>query len=60
MGSLRLSENEKRILWDVYLPWAIRVGNEAEFLMNVYYEEKFDVELSVLRDELRIEAAPEC
>jgi len=60
VGSLRLSEDEKRILWDVYLPWAIRVGKEAEFLMNVYYEEEFEVELSVLRDRLRIEAVPEC
>jgi len=59
VGSLRLSESEQKILWDVYLPWAIRVGKEGEFLMNVYYEENFDIELSLLREELRIEAAPE-
>jgi len=60
VGSLRLSEDEKKILWDVYVPWAIRVGKNAEFLMNVYYEEEFGVELSVLRNRLRIEAVPEC
>lgn len=59
VGSFRLSEAEKSILWDVYLPWAVRVGREGKFLMNVYYEEEFGVELSVLRDRLRIEAVPE-
>jgi len=59
VGSLRLSGEEKEILWDVYMPWALRVGKESEFLMNVYYEEEFGVDLSSLRYRLRIEAVPE-
>lgn len=58
VGSLRLSPAERRILNEVYLPWAVRVGRNAEYLMNVYYEEEFDTDIDSLRTRLRIETVP--
>ena len=57
-GPLRLSYAERKILREQYLPWAIRVGKNAPFLMNVYYEELFCEDLLLLREDLRIEPAP--
>jgi len=58
VGSFRLSPAERRILNEVYLPWAVRVGRNAEYLMNVYYEDEFDTDIDELRKRLRIETVP--
>lgn len=58
VGSLRLSVQERRILNEVYLPWAVRVGQNAEYLLNVYYEEEFEADIDELRARLRIEKVP--
>ena len=59
-GSLRLSAQERDILWTVYFPWAIRVGRQMKDggLMCVYYEEDMDTELSVMRERIGVEPAP--
>ena len=59
MGSLRLSPRERTILNDVYLRWAVRVGKSSEYLLNIYYEERFDTNVDELRMELGIEKAPD-
>ena len=41
-----------------YLPWAIRVGTTSSFLMNVYYERRWEQDITELRDELKIETPP--
>ncbi|CAH1787226.1 unnamed protein product [Owenia fusiformis] len=41
-----------------YLPWAMRVGQNAKFLMNVYYEKHWEQPLIELREELNIETPP--
>ena len=41
-----------------YRPWAIAVGQEAKFLMNVYYEKRWDQDVDDLRSELRIPPLP--
>mmetsp|Transcript_17318 Transcript_17318/g.36603 ORF Transcript_17318/g.36603 Transcript_17318/m.36603 type:complete len:338 (+) Transcript_17318:65-1078(+) len=60
-GVSGLSATEKEILWEVYFPWAARVGGrrmKEGSLMCVYYEEEFETGLEELRDRLGIEAAP--
>eukprot|EP00978_Attheya_sp_CCMP212_P041382 scaffold236691_cov33-Attheya_sp.AAC.1 len=62
VGSLRLSAEERDLLNQHYLPWAIRVGKDnskCTNLMNVYYEKEFDTNLLDLRDRLGIEPAPQ-
>jgi ubiquinone biosynthesis protein Coq4 len=68
VGSLRLDDEERRILQDYYLPWAIEHtkatadGNpnasSSPFLMNVYYEKEFDTPIRELRKRLNLVAAP--
>ena len=41
-----------------YLPWAIRCGRNANFLMAVYWEKHWEKNLDELRAELNIEPAP--
>lgn len=57
-GPLQLSADERYVLRAVYLPWALKVGQRAPFLMNVYYEELFQENLVDLRKRLMIEPAP--
>jgi ubiquinone biosynthesis protein COQ4 len=69
VGALRLRPEERDILLNLYLPWALKQAsnngngnndpnNNVPFLMNVYYEKEFDTPLKDLRRRLRIEAAP--
>ena len=39
-------------------PWVIRVGSEADFLMNVYFEKHWEQDLLEFRQERNIEARP--
>lgn len=41
-----------------YLPWAIGVGSRSSFLMNVFYERRWEQDIAELRDELKIETPP--
>jgi ubiquinone biosynthesis protein COQ4 len=58
VGSLRLNNAERELLFQHYLPWAVRMSRQSEYLLNVYYEQEFDTPLEELRDRLRIEPAP--
>lgn len=58
VGSLRLDPEERQVLTNQYLPWAIRMSKQSTYLLNVYYEEEFDTELEELRERLCIEQAP--
>lgn len=60
-GSLRLeSPDELQMVWQQYLPWAIRVHHKMRFgqLLCVYYEKEFETPLDELRQRLGIEPAP--
>lgn len=59
-GSLRLSAEEREILWNVYFPWAVRVGRQMKDggLMCVYYEEEMETDLDALRGRIAVEPAP--
>ncbi len=60
VGSLRLDAKERRILVEVYLPWAVEASRNLDesFLMNVYYEKEFDTPLEELRGRLNLTEAP--
>lgn len=59
VGALRLDSEERTLLFETYLPWAIRTSqNATSCLMNVYYEKEFDTPLKDLRDRLQVEPAP--
>jgi ubiquinone biosynthesis protein COQ4 len=55
-----LSSKEREVLWEVYFPWAMRVGNgmRENALMCTYYEEELETDLGVLRERMGIEEAP--
>eukprot|EP00986_Skeletonema_menzelii_P009223 scaffold4146_cov151-Skeletonema_menzelii.AAC.1 len=59
-SSSLLSSQEREVLWEVYFPWAIRVGSgmRENALMCTYYEEELETGLSVLRERLGVEVAP--
>ena len=61
VGSLRLSFDEQRILWGIYLPWAIEQGRKMPFgsLMNVYYEKEWDTPVGEFRKRLNLTRAPQ-
>ena len=58
VGSLRLTAEERDILTNHYLPWAVKMSQQSAYLMNVYYEQEFETDLSELRNRLCIEPAP--
>jgi len=39
---------------ELYRPWAIRVGTKSRFLLNVYYEMRWEQDIDDLRREMRI------
>lgn len=58
-GQFRLKGEDRRLLNEVYLPWALRAGSQCVDLMPLYFEKHFDEDLVELRRRWKIEAAPE-
>lgn len=54
VGPLRLTGGERLEYFTHDLGWALRCAREAEFLMNIYFEERFEQNIEELRRELRI------
>ncbi|GIY99461.1 ubiquinone biosynthesis protein COQ4 homolog, mitochondrial [Caerostris extrusa] len=52
-----LGPAEKRYL-KYYLPWSINCGSQAHFLMNLYFEKRWEQNLMDLRNELNIPDFP--
>jgi len=57
-GPVRLKPKNRAAYLKTHLPWAIRVGINSKFLMNVYYEQRWDQNIDELRSELNIETPP--
>jgi ubiquinone biosynthesis protein COQ4 len=57
VGSLRLSSQERTILNQHYLPWAVRMSKQSLPLLNIYYELEFDTPLEDLRQRIGMEPA---
>ncbi|CAL4155353.1 unnamed protein product [Meganyctiphanes norvegica] len=58
-GPLRFKSKQRRKYIETYLPWALRVGANSKYLMNIYFERRWEQPLNELRDELGIEYPPE-
>ena len=54
IGPLRLTNRDRVEYLTRDLPWALRTGREAKFLMNVYFEKRFEQDIDELRRELNI------
>lgn len=39
-----------------YLPWALDVGNNSKFIMNIYFEKRWDQQISDIYKEMNIKA----
>ncbi|KAK3088177.1 hypothetical protein FSP39_015709 [Pinctada imbricata] len=58
-GPLRLGPRHSQKYVSTYLPWAIRNGRNARFLMAVYWEKHWEDDLHQLRKNLNIEPLPD-
>ncbi|XP_063703134.1 ubiquinone biosynthesis protein COQ4 homolog, mitochondrial [Culicoides brevitarsis] len=54
-GSLRLRQKHRAQYKQYYLPWAMRMARNMKPLMPVFWEERWEQDLSALREELNIE-----
>lgn len=59
LAPLRLKPIQKKRLYDIYLPWAVRTGLTCKPLINVYWEEVLGKDLNELREELGIKLPPD-
>eukprot|EP01039_Chlorochromonas_danica_P003668 gene3668-4014_t len=57
-GPLRLPSEEKRLLYRVYLPWAMRAGAKAGDLLAFDYEAHLSTPVDIVRQMLNFEAPP--
>lgn len=57
IGKLPVSADQRAQILQM-IPWAAHNGMNARFLMNVYFEEKMEMDLDELRKELNIIPAP--
>ncbi|KAG8232133.1 hypothetical protein J437_LFUL012142 [Ladona fulva] len=53
-GPLRYGPKYRQKYVKYYLPWAVKTGFEAKFLMNVFYEKRWEQSVSELLEELNI------
>ncbi|XP_050300590.1 ubiquinone biosynthesis protein COQ4 homolog, mitochondrial [Anthonomus grandis grandis] len=54
-GPVRLKTNHRNLYLKHYLPWAIRTGTNAEFLLNIYFEKRWEQKLDDFYREVNIE-----
>eukprot|EP00062_Callorhinchus_milii_P014868 gi/632964491/ref/XP_007898422.1/ PREDICTED: ubiquinone biosynthesis protein COQ4 homolog, mitochondrial [Callorhinchus milii] len=58
-GPLRLSARNLQVSITDLIPWAVRSGSNAQFMMNFYYERRWEQSLESLREEIGILLPPE-
>lgn len=59
MAPFRLKKSQKERLYNVYYPWAIRSGLGSKPLINVYWEEILERDITEFRHEIGIEQPPD-
>ncbi|KZT41253.1 Coq4-domain-containing protein [Sistotremastrum suecicum HHB10207 ss-3] len=57
-GPLRLDSAKRSRLFREYVPWALKTGGNAEPLINVFWERRWEQNVEELKKELRIEDPP--
>ena len=55
-GPLRFKPNQRE-KYNQLLPWAIQQGTEAKFLLNIYYEQRWEQDIEEFRKEFNISLA---
>ena len=58
LGPGRFSRNAQFLRFRKLRPWAIQVGQSSDFLLNVYFEQRWEQDIDDLRDELKIPPVP--
>ena len=54
-----LKKDERKRFFSIYGPWAVRNGNNAQEVINVYWEEELEKDVVELRRRLGIEQPPD-
>ncbi|CAB0007249.1 unnamed protein product [Nesidiocoris tenuis] len=54
-GAVRLKPKQRQKYVTTYLPWAIKTGMTAEFMMNAYFEKRWEQPIAEFHDEFKIE-----
>jgi len=57
-GPLRFKTNRQRENYKTLLPWAIDTGRNAHFLLNVFYEQRWEQNIEDFRKEFNIKPPP--
>ena len=58
LGPGRFTRNAQFLRFRKLRPWAIQVGQDSDFLLNVYFEHRWDQDIDDLREELKIPPIP--
>eukprot|EP00879_Flechtneria_rotunda_P021455 GHRR01022612.1.p1 GENE.GHRR01022612.1~~GHRR01022612.1.p1 ORF type:complete len:191 (+),score=51.50 GHRR01022612.1:603-1175(+) len=58
-AQFRLSSEDRQLLWQIYMPWAVQTGLRCADLMCIYYEKHIEEDLEELRGRWRIMPAPQ-
>ncbi|XP_014215898.1 ubiquinone biosynthesis protein COQ4 homolog, mitochondrial [Copidosoma floridanum] len=53
-GAARLKSKQRQLYLNYHLPWAIRTGKSAKFLLSVYFEERWEQSLDDFHNEMNI------
>ncbi|XP_031828278.1 ubiquinone biosynthesis protein COQ4 homolog, mitochondrial isoform X1 [Nomia melanderi] len=53
-GAYRLRPRQRKLYLEYHLPWAIRTGIDAKFLLGVYFEERWEQSLKDFHREMNI------
>ncbi|XP_035738807.1 UDP-sugar transporter UST74c-like isoform X2 [Vespa mandarinia] len=53
-GAARLRARQRKLYLDYYLRWAVNTGNNAKFLLGVYFEERWEQSLRDFHKEMNI------
>eukprot|EP01135_Chromosphaera_perkinsii_P012094 Nk52_evm32s2579 gene=Nk52_evmTU32s2579 len=53
-GPLNLDSKARKSLALSYIPWAAQAASQADFLLNIYYENEFKEDLGVIRRKYKI------
>ncbi|XP_018576435.1 ubiquinone biosynthesis protein COQ4 homolog, mitochondrial [Anoplophora glabripennis] len=53
-GPIRLKPKHRQLYRNYYLPWALKTGIEGKFLLNVYFEKRWEQSLSEFYEEMNI------
>ncbi|XP_043674140.1 ubiquinone biosynthesis protein COQ4 homolog, mitochondrial-like isoform X2 [Vespula pensylvanica] len=53
-GAARLRARQRKLYLDYYLRWAVNTGNNAKFLLGVYFEERWEQSLQDFHKEMNI------